>query len=80
MNMFADDAKIQRKITTENSSLELQNELTKLHELSQKWRMEINAEKCHAIKFGKSGMRPHREYKFGNDRLQEFEKRKSADK
>ncbi len=61
--MFADDAKIQKKIVAENSCLELQNDLTKLHEWSQKWQMEFNAEKCHVMKFGKSAMRPDWEYK-----------------
>ncbi len=70
MNMFADDAKIQRKTVTENLCLEFQNDLTKLYEWSQKWQMEFNAEKCHVIKFGKSGMRPDWEYKLENDRLQ----------
>ncbi len=45
MNMFADDAKIQRKIITENSLLEFQNDLAKLYEWNQKWQMEFNAEK-----------------------------------
>ncbi len=36
----------------------------------------FNAEKCHVIKFVKSGMRPDWEYKLGSDRLQEFEKEK----
>ncbi len=76
MNMFADDAKILRKITTENSCLEPRNNLTKLYQWSPKWQMEFNAEKCHAMKFGKSGMRPDWEYKLGNDRLQESEKEK----
>ncbi len=38
--------------------------------------MEFNAEKCHAIKFGKSAMRPDWEYKLGNYSLQESEKEK----
>ncbi len=54
MNMFADDATIQRKIITENSYLELQNDLAKLYKWSQMWQIEFNAEKCHVIKFGKS--------------------------
>ncbi len=49
MNMFVDDAKIQRRIVKE-----LHNHLAKLYEWSQKWQMEFNAEKCHVIKFGKS--------------------------
>ncbi len=56
--MFADDTKIQRKIKMKNSCLELQNDLTKLYQWSQKWQTEFNAEKCHVMKFGKSGMKP----------------------
>ncbi len=78
MKMFAVDAKIQRKITTENSCLELQNDLAKLYEWNQKWQMEFNAEKCHVIQSGKSGMRPYWEYKLGNERLQESEKRSGS--
>ncbi len=74
--MFADDAIIQRKIITENSCLELENYLTNLYERRQKWQMEFNAEKCHVVKFGKSGIRPDWEYRFGNDRLQESGKEK----
>ncbi len=77
MNMFDDDAKIQRKVTTENSCLEFQKDLTKLYEWSQKWQMEFNADKCHVMKFGKSEIGPDWEYKLGNDRLLEFEKDKN---
>ncbi len=65
MNMLADNAKKKKKKQTnirENSCLEIQNDLTKLYEWSQKWQMEFNAEKCHVMKFGKSGMRSDWEY------------------
>ncbi len=68
--------KYRKKIITENSCLELQNDLTKLHEWSQKWQMEFNAEKCHVMKFGKSVMRPDWEYKLGNDSLKSLKKKK----
>ncbi len=38
--------------------------------------MELNADKCRVIKFGKNEKRPDWEYKLGNDRLQESEKEK----
>ncbi len=38
--------------------------------------MEFNTEKCRALKFSKSGMRPDCEYKLGNSTLQECEKEK----
>ena len=56
--------------------MELQKELTKLYEWSQKWQMEFNAEKCHVMKFGRSEMRPNWKYTLGNDKLQESEKEK----
>lgn len=58
---------------TENSCLELQNDLAKRHEWSQQWQMESNVEKCHVMRFGKSSMRPDFEYQLGNDGLQESE-------
>ncbi len=74
--MFADDEKIQGKIITQNSCVELENDLTKLHEWSQKWQTNFNTEICHVIKYCKSGMRPDWDYKLGNDRVQESEKEK----
>ncbi len=45
LNMFADDAKIQRTIKKkhEDSCRELQKDLTKLYDWSHKWQMEFNA-------------------------------------
>ncbi len=60
----------------EESQFRASNDLTKLYEWSQKWQMELIADKCHVIKFGKSGMRPDWEYKLGNKRLQECKKEK----
>ena len=76
LNMLADDAKIQRTIKNEASCRELQNDLTKLYDWSQKWQMEFNAEKCHVMKFGKSAMRPDYDYHLGNNSLQESYKEK----
>ncbi len=72
--MVVDDAKIQRRIISDDSSLELQNDLANLPEWIQKWHMEFNAEKCHVIKFGKIGMKPDWEYKLGNDKIQSLKK------
>ncbi len=76
INILSDDSKIQRKIITENSCLEVQNNLAKLYKWSQKWQMYFNVEKYHVIKFGKSGMRPDWEIILGNDSLQESKKGK----
>ena len=76
LNMFADDAKIQRKITDTNSCKELQEELNKLHEWSNMWKMEFNADKCHVMKFGESAKRPEWNYTLGNTILQVSKKEK----
>ena len=39
MSMFADDAKIQRKIAHEESTQSLQSDLDRIYEWSQKWQM-----------------------------------------
>ncbi len=39
MNMFADDEKIQKKIITESSCVQLQDDLTKLYKWSQEWQI-----------------------------------------
>jgi len=36
----------------------------------KKWKMEFNVDKCHITEFGKSGRRPHWEYKLGANCLQ----------
>ena len=76
LNMFADDAKIQRTIKNEDSCKELQKDLTKLYDWSHKWQMEFNAEKCHVMKFGKSAMRPDWDYQLGSNNLMESHKEK----
>ena len=76
LNMFADDAKIQKTIKNEDSCRELQKDLRKLYDWSHKWQMEFNAEKCHVMKFGKSAKRPHWDYLLGSNTLQESNKEK----
>ena len=45
INLFADDAKIQRTVKSKECCKELQGDLDKLHTWSEKWQMEFNAEK-----------------------------------
>ena len=67
MNLFADDAKLFWKIRNQRDCEELQNDLDKIYEWSKVWEMEFNASKCHLLEVGKSGKRPTRTYKLGND-------------
>ena len=76
INMFADDAKIQRIVVKEDCCRKLQDDLDKLHSWSKTWQMEFNVDKCHVIKFGKSEKRPVWNYTLGNDVLMESEKEK----
>ena len=76
MSLFADDAKIMKTIKNEESCKELQEDLDKLHEWSQKWKMEFNAKKCHVIEFGKSIHRPKGTYKLGGKLLEKSESEK----
>ncbi len=45
MNMFPDDAKIQRTSKKIQCCEKLQDGLDKLHKWSEKWQMEFNTEK-----------------------------------
>ena len=50
LNMFADNAKMQRQVKTEDSCLSLQNDIVKLFEWSCTWNMEFNTKKCHVVR------------------------------
>ena len=76
MNMFADDAKVQRKITDEESTKALQSDLDKIHGWSQKWQMEFNTSKCSVIHMGESQKREMAAYKLGEEELKKVDKEK----
>ena len=67
INMFADDAKIQRRIKNTSSCEELQEDINKIKTWSEKWKMDFNVEKCHVVRFGESKKRPIWQYKLGNE-------------
>ena len=71
LNMFADDAKIVKKVSGVNSCRELQQDLDKLQEWSDTWLMKFNAEKCRVMKMGRSRRRPVFEYSLGGVQLSE---------
>ena len=76
ISMFADDAKIQRRIINENSCKELQEDINKIKAWSEKWKMEFNVDKCHVLRFGESSMRPVWQYKLGEETVPSAEKEK----
>ena len=51
--MFADDTKIFRQINSQADALELQSDLRKLEQWSEKWDLRFNADKCHVLTLGK---------------------------
>ena len=67
ISLFADDAKLLRKISNQKDCEELQNDLNKINEWSKRWEMEFNIHKCHVMEMGKSEMRPSWTYKMGDD-------------
>ena len=52
--LFADDTKIYREIRSEEDCVELQNDLVKLEEWSNKWLLKFHPEKCKVIEFGRA--------------------------
>ncbi len=75
-NMFADDAKLVRKVVDNNCCKMLQDDINKLYEWSQVWKMEFNIDKCHVMEMGEGQGRPHGEYSMGGIRLQKSESEK----
>ena len=61
MGLFADDTKVMSKILNENSSKNLQEDLNKLLDWSNKWSIKFNEDKCKVMHIGKSN--PQFEYK-----------------
>ena len=70
--LFADDAKIYRKMDSTQDRYLLQDDLNKLHTWSQKWLMGFNQAKCKVMHMGRKN--PRNPYKLGGTRLQETER------
>ena len=76
INMFADDAKIQRRIIHENSCKELQEDISKISAWSKKWKIKFNVDKCHVVRFGERIKRPVWQYNFGDEKIPLADKEK----
>ena len=46
MKVFADDTKLWKKITNPNDCEELQSDLDKVYEWTQRWLLKLNIAKC----------------------------------
>ncbi len=68
-SLFADDAKILRRVKNEEDCSLLQKDLDMVWEWSEMWGMEFNIKKCSVIEFGKSRTRVKGDNKLGNDNL-----------
>lgn len=68
-SLFADDAKVMKRIENEQSCEELQEDLSKIYRWSQEWEMEFNAKKCKVLEMGKSKRRPSGNYNMGGEAL-----------
>lgn len=67
MSLFADDAKIMRKIRNIKDCEELQSDLDRIYKWSRVWEMDFNAKKCRVLEMGKSERRPTWNYKLGSE-------------
>ena len=70
MNLFADDAKLMRKVENEDDCRKLQEDLDKVGEWSRNWKMEFNLKKCKVMEFGRSKKRIHGQYRLNNVQLE----------
>ena len=52
--LFADDAKLCRRILSENDEIRLQQDLDKLMEWTRQWCLQLNIEKCKVIRIAHS--------------------------
>ena len=56
LKLFADDAKIFNPVNSIKDSEIIQNDLDKLCEWCEKWKMNFNKKKCHALQIGRKNM------------------------
>ena len=69
-SLFADDVKIMKRIERREDCMMLQDDLNKIFEWSQCWKIEFNTRKCKVLRIGKCTKRIKAEYKMGNAVLQ----------
>ncbi len=67
MNMFADEAKIMRRVINEDDCAALAQDPVRINEWSNKWDMPFNTNKCSVLEFGKSSRRVSWNYTLNNE-------------
>ena len=65
ISLFADDAKLLKRVENNTDCEMLQNDLNKIYEWSKRWEMEFNANKCKVMELGKSKRRQTKQYTMG---------------
>ena len=73
-SVFADDAKLYRRIKEPNNRTILQKDLDRLHEWSNRWLLQFNEEKCKVIHIGRNNT--GHQYHLGSTHLTETHKEK----
>ncbi|XP_069187363.1 uncharacterized protein [Procambarus clarkii] len=72
--MFANEAKLMRRIKTEEDIKQLQDGLDKLNKLSNKWLLKFNSSKCKVMKLDDGSRSPNTRNKLGDDVLHESDR------
>ena len=52
INLFADDTKIRLRLTNQNQTNELQNDIDRLYKWSDRWKLRFNVVKCKTMHIG----------------------------
>ena len=74
LSKFADDTKIYRAITDNNSNQSLNDDLNEVFKWSENWEMLFNTEKCSVLHLGKKN--PKLKYNMGGTTLKKLEMEK----
>ncbi len=77
LSMFADDAKIMRRIKMDEDGPRLQDDLDKLEEWSRKWLLKFNSGQCKVMKLGDGSRRLNTRYHLGGEIMQESNREKN---
>ena len=64
LKLFADDAKLFRRVATTEDHLRLELDLQNLHEWTKTWQMSFNASKCQVLHLGNTN--PEHQYQLSN--------------
>ena len=76
VNLFADDAKLLKRVEGQEDCEILQRDLDKILRWSKKWEMEFNTKKCKVMEFGISAKRPTSDYFMGNEKINKTKEEK----